>query len=145
MSAREELEAAIELYHRTAADFIRGDAEPYKRCFSHTTDISLANPFKPAATGWAEAGETITQAATYWRDGEVVGFERVAELVTPGLAYILEFERYRAKIGGAEQSTSVNLRVTSIFRPENGTWKIVHRHADPITEARPASSVTANN
>ena len=73
--------------------------------------ISLANPFKPAAMGWVEADETITQAATYWSEGEIVGFERVAELVTPELAYILEFERYRAKIGGAVQSTPVNLMV----------------------------------
>ena len=28
MSAREELDAAIELYHRTVADFIQGEAEP---------------------------------------------------------------------------------------------------------------------
>ena len=28
-----------------------------------------------------------------------------------------------------------------IMRPEDGVWKIVHRHADPITSARPAESV----
>lgn len=144
MSTREALNAAIAPYHNAAAEFIRGDAESYKRCFSQTADISLANPFKPAATGWAEADATMTQAATLWRDGEVVSFERIAELVTPELAYIFEFERFRAKIGGAEQSTPVNLRVTTIFRPENGAWKVVHRHADPITEARPASSVVAD-
>jgi ketosteroid isomerase-like protein len=145
MSAREELDGAIELYHRTAADFVRGEAESYKRCFSHTADISLANPFTPSATGWAEADETMTRAATLWRDGEVIGFERIAEYVTPELAYILEFERYRAKIGGADRSTPVNLRVTTILRPEDGTWRVIHRHADPITEGRPASSVIAND
>jgi ketosteroid isomerase-like protein len=35
----------------------------------------------------------------------------------------------------------VTLRVTSIFRPEDGTWKILHRHADPITTPQPAESV----
>jgi ketosteroid isomerase-like protein len=40
-----------------------------------------------------------------------------------------------------EEVTPVVLRVTSIFRPEDGTWKIVHRHADPITTAQPAESV----
>jgi len=33
------------------------------------------------------------------------------------------------------------LRVTSILRPEDGVWKIVHRHADPITTSRSADSV----
>jgi hypothetical protein len=28
-----------------------------------------------------------------------------------------------------------------IFRPEEGTWKIVHRHADPITTPQAVESV----
>jgi hypothetical protein len=28
-----------------------------------------------------------------------------------------------------------------IFRPEDGVWRVVHRHADPITTAQPAESV----
>jgi ketosteroid isomerase-like protein len=31
--------------------------------------------------------------------------------------------------------------VTSIFRREDGTWKLVHRHADPITAPQSAESV----
>jgi ketosteroid isomerase-like protein len=37
----------------------------------------------------------------------------------------------------------VSLRVTSIFRREEGEWRIVHRHADPVTTARPAESIVA--
>jgi ketosteroid isomerase-like protein len=33
------------------------------------------------------------------------------------------------------------VRVTSVFRLEVGSWKLVHRHADPITTPRPAESV----
>jgi ketosteroid isomerase-like protein len=36
---------------------------------------------------------------------------------------------------------SFPLRVTMIFRPEENTWKIVHRHADTVTAARPAESM----
>ena len=68
-------------------------------------------------------------------------FEEVAKYVTPELACIVEIERYRAKVGGSEAISPVTLRVTSIFRPEDGTWKIVHRHADPITTPQPAESV----
>ena len=83
----------------------------------------------------------MERAATLYRDSEIVGFETVATNVTPELAYIVEVERYRAKVGGSEEVVPVALRVTSIFRPEEGTWRIVHRHADPIAAARPPESV----
>jgi ketosteroid isomerase-like protein len=37
--------------------------------------------------------------------------------------------------------TPVSVRVTSVFRRENGDWKLLHRHADPITAPRAAMSV----
>ncbi len=83
----------------------------------------------------------MQRAASNYRDGEAAGFELVSKHVTPDLAYIVEVERYKAKIGGRDDITPVALRVTSIFRLEEGVWKIVHRHADPITMARPAESV----
>ena len=46
-----------------------------------------------------------------------------------------------ADFGEREEPTDLALRVTSIFRPEEGIWKLVHRHADPITDFRPAESV----
>jgi ketosteroid isomerase-like protein len=75
------------------------------------------------------------------RDGEIDGFETVAKHVTPELAYIVWIERSRGKVGEREDIVLFPLRVTMIFRPEQGTWKIVHRHADPITTAQPAESM----
>ena len=49
-------------------------------------------------------------------------------------------------VGGSNDVTTVSLRVTSIFRPEDSTWKLVHRHADPIpiTTPQPSESVIQN-
>jgi ketosteroid isomerase-like protein len=141
MPTVDDLDHAIERYHLVAAEFIKGNAEPYEEVFSHTEDISLANPFGPPVRGWDEAAKTMERAASRYKEGEVLGFENVAKYVTSELAYIVEVERYRAKIGGREEITTVSLRVTSILRPEKGTWKVVHRHADPITTAQPADSV----
>ncbi|MBV9705316.1 MAG: nuclear transport factor 2 family protein, partial [Methylobacteriaceae bacterium] len=98
--------------------------------------VSLGNPFGPFACGWKQVAETM--------EGEIVGFENVAKYVTPGLAYIVEVERIKAKIAGRQEVASVALRSTSILRPEGGTWKIVHRHADPITAAQPPESIIAS-
>ena len=72
----------------------------------------------------------------------MTGFETVTKYVTPELAYVVWIERPKAKVGGSEEITPFALRVTMVFRPEeDGEWKIVHRHADPITTPQPAESV----
>ena len=83
----------------------------------------------------------MERAASNFRDGEITGFETVAKYVTPELAYTVWVERQQAKVGGRPDVTPFALRVTMIFRPEDGVWKVVHRHADPITTAQPAESV----
>jgi ketosteroid isomerase-like protein len=53
-------------------------------------------------------------------------------------------KRLKAKVGGRDEIPPYALRATMIFRPEDGVWKVVHRHADPITTAQPAGSVIQN-
>jgi ketosteroid isomerase-like protein len=74
-------------------------------------------------------------------DDVFVGSEVVAKYVTPELAYVVGIERARAKVGGNEEITPYALRATNTFGRENGEWKLVHRHADPITIPRPVESV----
>jgi hypothetical protein len=45
------------------------------------------------------------------------------------------------KVAGAEEHSPSSLRVTTIFRREDGDWKIAHRHADPISEAQSPESL----
>ena len=78
---------------------------------------------------------------TNLREGEIPSFETLAKYVTPELAYIVWIERNEGKLGGREDIVRYPLRVTTILRPEDGTWKIVHRHADPITTPRPVESM----
>ena len=141
MAAVDELDQVIERSHLALGEIVNGNPEPLKEIYSHRQDVSLANPFGPPVRGWDEAARTMERAASNYRDGEIVGFENVAKFVTSDLACIVEVERYRAKVGGSEDITPVSLRVTSILRPEGGTWKIVHRHADPISTPQPAESV----
>jgi ketosteroid isomerase-like protein len=112
-----------------------------KRLLSNREDVTLNNPFSPPARGWDEVAATIERAASPFRDGQVVSVEIIEKHTTPEFAYVVEIERGEAKIGGREDITPWALRVTMIFRPEDGVWKIVHRHADPITTPQPVESV----
>ena len=91
--------------------------------------------------GWNEVSARLDGAAANYRDGEVVGFDNMSTVVTPDLAYTVEIESYRARVGGAAELTPVAVRVTTVFRREDGIWMVTHRHADPITAPRPPKSV----
>jgi len=135
-----DLVAFIERDHQALDAIVKGDPEPKKRLYSRRDDVTLANPFGLPARGWQKVAETLERAASQLRDGQALAFDRIAEYATAELAYIVEIERYRGKVGTSEAAPNA-LRVTTVFRREDGEWRIVHRHADPITGPRPPESI----
>jgi ketosteroid isomerase-like protein len=141
MPAKGDFDALIEPYHGALHAIINGDPSVYKSFYSESDDVTLANPFGGVAQGRAEVEERLGRAAANYREGEIDSIETVVKLVTPELAYLVELERYRAKVGKSDEFAPSGLRVTSIFRPEDGAWKLVHRHADPAIGPQPAETV----
>jgi ketosteroid isomerase-like protein len=141
MAAVDDVDELIERYHLGGDEFLKGNPEPLLELWSRRDDVTLANPFGPPVRGWDEVTKDSDRAASQVRDGETVGFEIIEKYVTAELAYVVQIERVKAKIGGSEDITPFVLRVTMIFRPEDGEWKVVHRHADPITTPQSAESV----
>jgi ketosteroid isomerase-like protein len=141
MTTVEDLDQVIERCQLALGEFVKGDPEPMKEMFSHREDVSLANPLGPPARGWGEVADTMDRAASNLRDGAMVAFEDVVKYVTPELAYTVWLERQQARVAGRRDVTPFVLRVTMIYRPEDGTWKVMHRHADTVTTPRPAESM----
>jgi ketosteroid isomerase-like protein len=123
-TAMQEARAALEM-------IIKGDAGGYKSLYSGSEEITLANPFGGIAHGRDEVVETLDSAASNFRDGHTTGFEEIEWLVTPDLAYTLEIERFVAKVGGSPNLSDIALRVSCMYRVEDGAWRLLHRHADP--------------
>ena len=141
MAALEDVDELIEKYDLALGEFVKGNPEPVKELFSHRDDVTLANPLFPVGHGWEQVAERLERAASTIREGEITGVETVEKHATPEFAYVARIERQEGKVGGGEDVASFSLRVTMIFRPEDGSWKVVHRHADPITTPQPAESV----
>ena len=139
--ASNDIDRAIEQSHAALGAIWKGDPSLYYALLSSADDVTLGNPFGPYARGRRKVEDTIAAAALHFRDGEVTGVELIAKYVSDDLACIVEVERGRVKVGGGESLVPVALRVTSLFRLEHASWKLVHRHADPITTPRPAASV----
>jgi ketosteroid isomerase-like protein len=136
-----DLEEFLEQYHRSLEAVVKGDSAPQDRLWSRSDDATLANPLGPPARGWTEVSNALRRAVSQLSDGEVLGIERISGYSSDDLAYLVEIERFRVRAGGASEPAPSTLRVTTIFRREEEGWKIVHRHADPVTTPRPIESV----
>ena len=116
-----------------------------RRCTNGSTPATMMSPspirsvLPPVAGGSLCA--TLDRAAANYRDGEALGFDNASTGIGSDLAHTVEIESYRARVGEADEITPVSVRVTTVFRLEEAMWKVVHRHADPITAPRPAESV----
>jgi len=60
-------------------------------------------------------------------------FEILDMAASDSIAYWVGFQRATAKMNGSKDIISMNLRVTEIYRREENEWKLIHRHADPLS------------
>ncbi len=134
-----DFDECVDEFQRALGQFFNGDPGPCKVLMSRQGDVTLANPFGPIARGWARVEETMDRAGSNYRDGASTGFETAARYVTSELAYTVWVERFTTMVGNERIAGA--LRRTTIYRPESGSWRVVHTHADPITSARGAESL----
>ena len=60
------------------------------------------------------------------------------------MAYTVGYERFTSLVDGGP-AEAYTVRVTHVYRRENGEWRIVHRHGDlaPVDQSPPAEESTA--
>jgi ketosteroid isomerase-like protein len=136
-----DLDELKERYRRSLEAFINGDPEPQQPLWSRREDVTLANPFGPPAKGLAQVFEAMDSAAAAIRRDEGLTFDVISSYETADLAYEVALQGGRMQLGQSPTMVPMTLRVTSILRREEGGWKIIHRHADPITQQRPPESL----
>jgi ketosteroid isomerase-like protein len=136
-----DFEHTLERYHQVIGELANGNAGPTKTMFSRREDVTMVSPFGGVTRGKKSVQETIEVVASLYRQGRVTSFDNVAKFVTRNLAYTVEIEHYEAVPAGKKEISTFVLGVTSIFRRETQGWKLVHRHADPITSELPKELV----
>jgi ketosteroid isomerase-like protein len=123
-----------------AADvaFHNGDPGPRKALWAHDKPVTFfgANLTK---SGWDElepAFESLASKFTHLGGYEV---EILGAGVSGDLGYIVAKEHETTTVGSAAPE-AYTLRATTIFRRENGRWRQVHRHADPVPDSADTDS-----
>jgi ketosteroid isomerase-like protein len=104
-----------------------GDVEPRLALWSQTDPVTLFGA-KDSGTGWNDLSQKFHTVASWFSDSTQYDFEVVAAGASGDLAYTVGYEHNQVKVEGEPRAYS--LRVTHVYRRENGQWRIVHRHGD---------------
>jgi ketosteroid isomerase-like protein len=107
-----------------------GDPGPRIKMWSRAEPLTLFGAAMNGS-GWDQIrpifealGEQFSNCLSY--ENEIVAAEACGDL-----AYTVALEHTTVSINGAQPQPYV-LRVTTIFRREDGGWKVVHRHGDAL-------------
>ena len=138
------LESTIEQSHEALRKILNGDPSGYEALFADRDDISLGNPFGPFGKGRPAVLAALRNASTKYHDGSVVRVDRIAVYGNDTFVCLVEVEHDRAKLGTSADFAEFAARVTSVYEKIGDRWLLVHRHADPITSARPAESMSGS-
>lgn len=113
--------------------FINGDPALWKQNASRRGDVTIMGAWGAYEKGWQEAGPRYDWAAARFRkSGAQAKIEYLSSEVSGNLAYTVAIERSEAHLIDQDKPAAMALRVTHIFRKEDGAWRLVHRHADPL-------------
>jgi ketosteroid isomerase-like protein len=128
---RPDPEAAefIERCHRALRQHTGGNPRPYLELWSHADDVSLMGGVGGHQVGINDVTELLTKAAktlnyeTWDAENLATGFDET-------LGFTVELERLTRQIDG--ETEEMSLRATTVYRREDGAWKVIHRHGDGL-------------
>jgi hypothetical protein len=95
--------------------FVRGHPAAFKVLWSHADDVTLCGAFGRVERGWKNVAAGLDLASSKYSDG-TRSRKEVSGTVGADLAYIVQAELIRSRLNGRTEESSLDLRVTMVFR-----------------------------
>ena len=124
------LEATMGRYRAAETALHNGDAAPRKAMWARTGPVTLLGAAM-SGTGWDEIEPVFDRLQARFSNCTSCEHEVIAAGASGDLAYLVALEHTTASVNGSPP-LPYTLRSTTVFRREDGEWKVVHRHADPV-------------
>jgi ketosteroid isomerase-like protein len=116
-----------------------GDSGPRIAMWSRAEPLTLFGA-AVSGRGWGEIRPIFDALGKQFSDCLSYENEIIAAEARGDLAYTVALEHTTASVNGAAPRPYV-LRVTTIFRREDGEWRVVHRHGDALASQSAAEIV----
>ena len=122
------LEEAADAFYAAGNRLLAGDATAFEAIWSDADDISHLGPTGVVCTGRQAVMEQFAREAAMGFSGTLVADDRrYLETAEMGLLVCTERTSGMTREG---EPLKRDIRSTTVFRRENGHWRVVHHHTD---------------
>ncbi len=127
-AAEADVRQAAEAFYSAMNSMFAGDAGAMNNVWSHAPDITnvgLSGASQSMQVGWGAVNAAFEQQAQ-GKSGTKITFRDLMVDIKGNLAYTECFEQWEQK----GEAGTVEHHASSVFRYEDGCWKVVHHHTD---------------
>jgi ketosteroid isomerase-like protein len=122
--------ALVARSHAANAALLQGDVERWQALSPLTEDFVLMSPFGGAPSHGQYTPEKLASIGRFFRNGQLEQ-EVVQTFATDDMVVLALIERAQVEVGGLPAQPWA-LRVTLVYQRDGDTWRLAHRHADPL-------------
>jgi ketosteroid isomerase-like protein len=121
---------ANEQFYAALNAMFEGNLAPMEAVWSHAGEVTYLPPDGTLLVGWEQVRASWQTQASMKLGGHVAP-ENVHVTVGSDLAAVCNFEK-GANTNVKGKKETVSIRSSKVFRKENGAWKLLSDHADPL-------------
>ncbi|MBV9919519.1 MAG: nuclear transport factor 2 family protein [Pseudonocardia sp.] len=118
------------------AQVVTGDPEAWLALWSRREPVIVFGAFGYVGTGREQVEATVRKASARLTGGSGYRNEVLNAQVVGDVAYTASLEHSLAPADGSTPA-EITLRVTQVYRLEDGKWRIAHRHGDIVAPTHP--------
>ncbi len=126
-----DFQAFVGTCREAVAEQVSGRTGAFQSLWSQDDDVVLIGAAGSHQKGWHDVSERLSWASQHLNFG---GFhvENLLTSVSGDLAFTVDLEHMSREVGGEREHRT--LRSSQGYRLEDGRWRVVFRHGDPMAE-----------
>lgn len=119
----------LKLRRAAATDYTNGKADAVVTLSADSGPASFFGPDGSVVEGAAAVRKSYSDGASYFNEGGATELDIRDQGASGDIGFWSGFQRARVLLKDKDKPVDMVLRITEIFRRQDGEWRMVHRHA----------------